>query len=149
MAYKYPPPTGQLFTGNGTFTAPDAGLYLVKAWGGGGGGGGGGAAALTGGTSTQVGGGGGGSTSPIEETVTAGNSSLQYDPGTQRYIYVWKTDKAWAGTCRQLIVKLIDGTEHSALFQFNGKGRSAEAGESGEGEAVARQQIFLPLVNNQ
>jgi hypothetical protein len=71
----------------------------------------------------SCGGSGGSSTSPIEETVTAGNSSLQYDPGTQRYIYVWKTDKAWAGTCRQLLVKLIDGTEHIALFQFNGNGR--------------------------
>jgi hypothetical protein len=97
----------------------------------------------------NCGGSGGGSTSPIEETVTAGNSSLQYDPATQRYSYVWKTDKAWAGTCRQLIVKLIDGTEHIALFQFNGKGRSAGATDV-EGEAVvARPQIFLPLVNNQ
>jgi hypothetical protein len=87
--------------------------------------------------------GSGGSSGAIEETVTAGNSSLQYDPKTQTYTYVWKTDKAWAGTCRQLIVKLIDGTEHSALFQFNGKVRSADA----EGEAAARQQIFLPLIN--
>ena len=26
--------------------------------------------------------------------------------------------KAWAGTCRQLTVKLIDGSEHTALFRF-------------------------------
>ncbi|MCL4860690.1 MAG: PxKF domain-containing protein [Caldilineaceae bacterium] len=87
-------------------------------------------------------GGNGGSSSPIEETVTAGNSSLQYDPATQRYTYVWKTDKAWGGTCRQLVVRLVDGSEHVALFQFNGKGRSADAGE----EALA-QQLFLPLVS--
>ena len=98
----------------------------------------------------------GGSSDPIEETITAGSSSLQYDPGTQRYSYVWKTDKAWAGTCRQLIVKLIDGTDHIALFSFNGNGngRSAGAseaeGETIEGETVAAlQQIFLPLVSNQ
>lgn len=94
----------------------------------------------------SCGSGGGGSTSPIEETVTAGNSSLQYDPGTQRYIYVWKTDKAWAGTCRQLIVKLIDGTEHIARFQFNGKGRSAGESDTESGEAMV-QRVFLPLVN--
>src|SRR5207249_2788940 len=59
----------------------------------------------------------GGSTDAIEQTVTAGNSSLQYDPATNQYTYVWKTDKAWAGTCRQLIVRLSDGTEHTAIFQ--------------------------------
>jgi len=52
----------------------------------------------------------------IEETVAASTSGLRYD-GTQ-YIYVWKTDKAWARTCRQLTVKLIDGTIHRANFQF-------------------------------
>jgi hypothetical protein len=50
-------------------------------------------------------------------TVTAGSSSLSYDAATDQYVYVWKTDKAWAGTCRILTVKLIDGTIHTALFQ--------------------------------
>jgi hypothetical protein len=54
----------------------------------------------------------------IEATLTAGGSSLSYDPLTGQYSYVWKTDKAWAGTCRQLVVKLIDGTEHLANFRF-------------------------------
>lgn len=54
----------------------------------------------------------------IEETVTAGSSSLSYDPSTDTYTYVWKTDKAWANTCRQLVVKLNDGTYHQANFKF-------------------------------
>jgi hypothetical protein len=54
----------------------------------------------------------------IEETVTAGGSSLQYDAGANQYIYVWKTDKAWAGSCRQLVVKLVDGTFHRANFKL-------------------------------
>jgi hypothetical protein len=54
----------------------------------------------------------------IEETVTAGGSSLQYDPAAQQYTYVWKTDKAWTGTCRQLVVGLNDGTTHTAWFNF-------------------------------
>lgn len=54
----------------------------------------------------------------IEETVTAGSSSLSYDPITKEYNYVWKTDKGWAGTCRQLVVKLNDGTIHRANFTF-------------------------------
>jgi hypothetical protein len=54
----------------------------------------------------------------IEETVTAGGSSLSYDAATETYNYVWKTEKSWAGTCRQLTVKLVDGTSHYANFQF-------------------------------
>jgi hypothetical protein len=54
----------------------------------------------------------------VEETVTAGSSSLSYDASTGQYVYVWKTNKAWAQTCRQLIIRLADGTEHSALFKF-------------------------------
>jgi hypothetical protein len=46
----------------------------------------------------------------IEATVTAGQSSLSYDSSLDQYNYVWKTDKSWAGTCRQLVVKLKDGT---------------------------------------
>jgi hypothetical protein len=55
----------------------------------------------------------------IEETATSGSSSLQYDPLTDTYIYVWKTDKSWSTTCRQLQVKLIDGTTHVASFKFS------------------------------
>jgi subtilisin family serine protease len=52
----------------------------------------------------------------VGETVTPGSSSLSFSSG--RYHYVWKTEKAWAGTCRQLSVKLADGTVHTADFQF-------------------------------
>jgi hypothetical protein len=56
-------------------------------------------------------------TSAIEETVTAGGSSLSFD-GAQ-YVYVWKTNSAWAaGTCRALIVKLADGTTHRVDFKW-------------------------------
>ena len=54
----------------------------------------------------------------IEQTITAGSSSLIYDAGSGQYNYVWKTDKAWVGTCRQMIVKLTDGNEHKANFTF-------------------------------
>jgi len=54
----------------------------------------------------------------IEETVTAGSSSLAYDPSTDTYTYVWKTNKAWANTCRQLVLRLDDGTYHQANFKF-------------------------------
>jgi dipeptidyl aminopeptidase/acylaminoacyl peptidase len=54
----------------------------------------------------------------VEETVTAGSSSLSYDATADQYVYVWKTDKGWAGTCRQLIVQLNDGIPHVAYFDF-------------------------------
>jgi len=54
----------------------------------------------------------------IEETVTAGASSLSYDAGTARYTYVWKTDKTWAGTCRQFVVKFNDLIYQRATFKF-------------------------------
>ena len=54
----------------------------------------------------------------IEQTVTAGGSSLAYDATADQYNYVWKTDKAWAGTCRQLVVTLKDGSIHTANFKF-------------------------------
>ena len=54
----------------------------------------------------------------IEATVTAGSTGLSYDSSTGLYTYIWKTDKSWAGTCRQLTVKLADGTLHSANFAY-------------------------------
>jgi hypothetical protein len=53
-----------------------------------------------------------------EETAAAGSSGLQYDAFTDRYTYVWKTLKGWANSCRQLNVKLDDGSDHLASFQF-------------------------------
>jgi hypothetical protein len=47
---------------------------------------------------------------PLNGTLTL--TDLQYQ-------YNWKTNKAWAGTCRQLVVSLIDNTTHTATFQFN------------------------------
>jgi hypothetical protein len=55
---------------------------------------------------------------PVEITLNAGSSSLSYDPATDQYTYVWKTNKGWAGTCRVLTVQLDDGTQHLAYFQF-------------------------------
>jgi hypothetical protein len=55
---------------------------------------------------------------PLELTLTAGNSSLSYDATADQYVYVWKTDKSWAGQCRQLRVKLADGTVHAANFKL-------------------------------
>jgi hypothetical protein len=57
-------------------------------------------------------------TGALEPVSTAGTSALTYDPGDNQYSYIWKTSKKWAGTCRQLDVKLKDGTNHRANFKF-------------------------------
>lgn len=56
-------------------------------------------------------------TDVIEQTVSAGGSSLSYDPVSDQYTYVWKTEKNWSG-CRELNLRLNDGTDHKALFLF-------------------------------
>jgi hypothetical protein len=53
----------------------------------------------------------------IEQTTTA-SSGLTYDAATNTYNYVWKTNSAWSGTCRVLILRLADGTEQRANFKF-------------------------------
>ena len=55
---------------------------------------------------------------PIEQTASVGRSGLTYDAATDTYTYAWVTDKAWASSCRRLTVRLSDGTEHQADFQF-------------------------------
>jgi hypothetical protein len=61
----------------------------------------------------------GGEVAEVEETVSAGGSGLAYDQATDTYLYVWKTEKVWAGSCRRLDVQLNDGSERkSAQFRF-------------------------------
>lgn len=55
---------------------------------------------------------------PVEETVTAGGSSLTWDATAGQYVYVWKTSTSWAGTCQRLVVQLVDGTQKEAVFKF-------------------------------
>jgi hypothetical protein len=54
----------------------------------------------------------------VDQTVNAGSSSLSYSAGTGTYTYVWKTDRAWQDSCRQLVVKFDDGTTARANFTF-------------------------------
>jgi phage replication-related protein YjqB (UPF0714/DUF867 family) len=53
-----------------------------------------------------------------DPTTSPGGSGLTYDAGSDQYHYNWKTEKGWEGSCRQLVVKLKDGSFHRANFQF-------------------------------
>ncbi|WLQ06104.1 PxKF domain-containing protein [Arthrobacter oryzae] len=54
----------------------------------------------------------------VETTSTAGSSSLSYDAAQGVYTYVWKTEKAWANSCRMFKLTLKDGSSHTALFKY-------------------------------
>jgi hypothetical protein len=43
---------------------------------------------------------------------------MSYDPASDQYNYVWKTEPGWSGTCRQLLVVLKDGSIHFANVAF-------------------------------
>jgi hypothetical protein len=43
---------------------------------------------------------------------------LVYRKRKQRYVFLWKTDRRWAGSCRQFMLKLNDGTVKRADFRF-------------------------------
>lgn len=47
-----------------------------------------------------------------------GKSRLSYDAKRDRYTYVWQTDRSWAGTCRQLVVRFLDGSARRANFKL-------------------------------
>lgn len=55
---------------------------------------------------------------PVGDEFSASVSGLQYDSILDQYSYVWKTNRTWAGTCRQLTVVLVDGTSHTLAFRF-------------------------------
>ncbi|MEV6367846.1 M36 family metallopeptidase [Micromonospora musae] len=46
-----------------------------------------------------------------------GGSRMTVD-GKGRYNYPWKTDPAWAGTCREFVLTLDNGFQHRAYFKF-------------------------------
>jgi hypothetical protein len=54
----------------------------------------------------------------VEEKGSAGNSGLKYDASSDQYTYVWKTERSWARTCRQLVIRFKDGSFHMASFKF-------------------------------
>jgi hypothetical protein len=54
----------------------------------------------------------------VETITTAGSSSLSYDAASGTYSYVWKTDKAWADSCRMFQLVLTDGTKHTAVCKY-------------------------------
>jgi Tol biopolymer transport system component len=49
---------------------------------------------------------------------TPARGTLSYNASNDRYTYLATTDKAWGGTCRDLVLTLRDGTTHRARIAF-------------------------------
>lgn len=53
-------------------------------------------------------------------TPTSSRRGLQFVPTAGgRYSYAWSTSTSWAGTCRQVVLLLDDGTYHRANVRFS------------------------------
>jgi len=53
-----------------------------------------------------------------ERVIYPGNSGLGYDPETDVYLFGWKSDRTWSGSCRRLMLLFNDGSMHTADFYF-------------------------------
>jgi len=49
---------------------------------------------------------------------SAAIGSLAYSAGPDRYTFMWTTDRAWAGSCKEFLLTLRDGTTHAAYASF-------------------------------
>ncbi|HET8821003.1 MAG TPA: PxKF domain-containing protein [Thermoleophilaceae bacterium] len=54
---------------------------------------------------------------------------FDYERRSGRYSLRWKTDRRWAGTCREFVLKLDDGSVHTARFQFTKRGHDDRGDE--------------------
>ncbi len=59
-----------------------------------------------------------GAGNPFTPTVTSGNSTLRATGPGASYMYTWKTDAAWANTCRELVVRFNDESQVTRVFRF-------------------------------
>jgi hypothetical protein len=51
---------------------------------------------------------------------------FRYDRRSDRYWMLWHTERSWAGTCRDFVLKLDDGSVHTARFEFAKKNQKAK-----------------------
>ena len=64
--------------------------------------------------------------------------AFHYDRRSDSYVMLWKTEKKWAGSCREFALKLDDGSMHTAEFKFTqAQARQARQGRR-RGEQLSR-----------
>ena len=80
------------------------------------------------------------------EAYAPGASGLQY-LGNGEWQMNWKTEKAWAGQCRTLTLKLADGLEsRTASFKFKSARRAASSASSASRPTYQAQTLSWSLL---
>ena len=59
--------------------------------------------------------------SAVEAAETSGEAGLHYDDVNDQFVFNWKTRKNLADKCAEFLLDLIDGTTHTAEFEFTRK----------------------------
>ena len=55
---------------------------------------------------------------PLGDYSLVNSNGFSYNEYRDRYTFVWKTEKSWKGTCRELNITFDDGTVVTAFFRF-------------------------------
>jgi len=55
---------------------------------------------------------------PITETAPGTGPVLIYNGITKNYIYIWRTERTWRNSCRELVMRFNDGSELRAIFRM-------------------------------
>jgi hypothetical protein len=53
-----------------------------------------------------------------QPTAAVSSEPFYYNAADDVYVFAWKTNKSWAGTCARVDVSLVDGSSSSADFAF-------------------------------
>lgn len=61
---------------------------------------------------------GSGTVNPIAEADASGMSGLRYDTEAGQFVFTFQTEKGWAGTCRRLVLTLINDVTYTVDFRF-------------------------------
>lgn len=65
--------------------------------------------------STRCGGG------DVDQVGSKRRPAFDYSRRRDEYVLLWRTERRWAGTCREFVLKLDDGSVHTARFEFANK----------------------------
>jgi len=55
---------------------------------------------------------------PLGSQTSATGQGPFFNSNNDQYQYGWETERSWLGTCRELELGLIDGSDRTALFRF-------------------------------
>jgi hypothetical protein len=60
----------------------------------------------------------GSSAAPASTQPAASDQGLRFNPLTGHYVFKWRTQRSWAGTCRAFVLTLSDGSVHRLVVKF-------------------------------